>query len=91
MPPLVAGVAFIAPNPNEVIYSGTPDGMMVGSDTEAKVSTDSDAEVTVVEDCRPEKTSGGFDVDLMALKRRIRMMETLIAVLLAKKEECDSD
>ena len=86
MPPLVAGVAFIAPEPDEVIYSGTPDGVMARSDTEAKESSDSNADVTVVDDCRPKKTSDGFAVERKALKRRIRWMESQIATLIANKE-----
>ena len=80
MPPLVANVLFVAPDPNEVIYSGTPDGVMAESDTEAKESSDSDADVTVVDDCRLKKTSDGFAVERKALKRRIRWMETRIVV-----------
>ena len=86
MPPLVAHVAFIAPDPNEVIYSETPDGVMAGSDTEAKETSYSDADITVVDDCRPKKTSDGFSVERKALKRSIRWTETRIVVLIANKE-----
>ena len=86
MTSLVANDMFVVPELDEVIHSGSPDCVMAESDIEAEESSNSYIEVTVVEDCRPEKPVDGFAVERKGLKCKIRLMETRITVLIPNKE-----